>query len=253
MATSGTQPLAGDELARLLELVDEADSVELKLTVADSHRRSTVAALDIDPVDVQMRQVFFFDTPALDLERPGVVVRARRVQGKGDDSVVKLRPVIPHDLPKGVRQLAGFVVEVDAMPGGYMCSASLKASLGHPGVKETGRPIRKLFTKDQRRFFAEHADGVELDDLSVLGPITVMKLKFSTQDFDRRLVAELWWYPDASRILELSTRCGTTEPFQVAAEAKAFLGGRGIDIEGEQHTKTRTALEFFAHELAHQG
>jgi hypothetical protein len=80
-----------------------------------------------------------------------------------------------------------------------------------------------------------------------------MKLKFSPQDFDRRLVAELWWYPDASRILELSTRCGTTEPFQVAAEAKAFLGGRGIDIEGEQHTKTRTALEFFAHELAHQG
>lgn len=63
MATSGTQPLAGDELARLLELVDEADSVELKLTVADSHRRSTVAALDIDPLDVQMRQVFFFDTP----------------------------------------------------------------------------------------------------------------------------------------------------------------------------------------------
>lgn len=150
MATSGTQPLAGDELARLLELVDEADSVELKLTVADSHRRSTVAALDIDPLDVQMRQVFFFDTPALDLERRGVVVRARRVQGKGDDSVVKLRPVIPHDLPKGLRQLAGFVVEVDAMPGGYMCSASLKASLGHPGVKETvagGRPIRRLFTR----------------------------------------------------------------------------------------------------------
>ena len=86
MATSGTQPLAGDELARLLELVDEADSVELQLTVADSHRRSTVAALDIDPLDVQMRQVFFFDTPALDLERRGVVVRARRVQGKGDDS-----------------------------------------------------------------------------------------------------------------------------------------------------------------------
>jgi nucleoside-diphosphate-sugar epimerase len=55
-----------------------------------------------------------------------VVVRVRRVQGKGDDSVVKLRPVIPHDLPKGLRQLAGFVVEVDAMPGGYMCSASLK-------------------------------------------------------------------------------------------------------------------------------
>ena len=158
--------------------------------------------------------------------------------------------MIPHDLPKGLRQLAGFVVEVDAMSGGYMCSASLKASLGHPGVKETvagGRPIRKLFTKDQRRFFAEDADGIELDDLSVLGPITVMKLKFSPQDFDRRLVAELWWYPDASRILELSTRCTPDAMVRVAIDTRLYLGERGIDVTGEQQTKTRTALEYFAH------
>ncbi|MDD9372312.1 MAG: hypothetical protein PV358_19480 [Acidimicrobiales bacterium] len=30
-----------------------------------------------------------------------------------------------------------------------------------------------------------------------------------------------------------------------AAEARAFLAGRGIDVAGEHHTKTRTALEFF--------
>jgi hypothetical protein len=31
--------------------------------------------------------------------------------------------------------------------------------------------------------------------------------------------------------------------------AKAFLAGRGIDIAGEQQTKTRTALEFFASQM----
>jgi hypothetical protein len=35
----------------------------------------------------------------------------------------------------------------------------------------------------------------------------------------------------------------------VAVEARAFLEGRGIDLEGEQQTKTRTALEFFSGEL----
>jgi hypothetical protein len=56
-------------------------------------------------------------------------------------------------------------------------------------------------------------------------------------------------YPDGSRILELSTKCSTTEPFQVAAETRAFLAGRGVDVGGEQQTKTRTALEYFSGRL----
>ena len=73
----------------------------------------------------------------------------------------------------------------------------------------------------------------------------MLKLKFEPADFGRRLVAELWLYPDGSRILELSTKCLPNETFQVAAEAKAFLAGRGVDLTAEQQTKTRTALEFF--------
>ena len=92
--------------------------------------------------------------------------------------------------------------------------------------------------------------GLELDELSVLGPIFVLKLKWSPREFGRPLVAELWLYPDGSRILELSTKCTTTEPLQVAAEARAFLAQKGVDLSGEQQTKTKTALEFFADELS---
>jgi hypothetical protein len=91
---------------------------------------------------------------------------------------------------------------------------------------------------------------VELDDLSVLGPIFVLKLKFAPRGFDRRLVAELWLYPDGSRILELSTKCRPEEAFQVAAESKAFLAEHGVDLGAEQQTKTKTALEFFSRELS---
>ncbi len=35
----------------------------------------------------------------------------------------------------------------------------------------------------------------------------------------------------------------------MAAEAKALLSSHGIDLEGAQATKTRTALEFFSAEL----
>jgi hypothetical protein len=113
------------------------------------------------------------------------------------------------------------------------------------------RAIRKLYSKEQRAFFDAYGpSGVDLDGLSTLGPITVLKLKMAPGDFGRRLVAELWLYPDGSRILELSTKCAPTEAFQVAAESRAFLEGVGLNLSGEQHTKTKTALEFFAGQLA---
>ena len=92
--------LSDDDVARVMELIKDSDSVELKLTVPEAEHRSTVSALDIDPIDAQIRQVFFFDTPDLTLYEHSVVVRARRVQKKGDDSVVKLRPVVPSELPR---------------------------------------------------------------------------------------------------------------------------------------------------------
>jgi hypothetical protein len=244
---------SGEELTELLALLKESDSVELKLTVPESHHRSTVVALGMDPLEAQIRQIYFFDTPDLTLDRHGVVVRARRVQAKGDDSAVKLRPVIPSDLPSGLRSSADFRVEVDALPGGFVCSGALKRQLGRNdvrGVMAGDRPLRKLFSKEQRAFFAEHApEGIELDDLSVLGPIFVLKLRFTPKDFDRRLVAEMWIYPDGSRVLELSTRAATSEAFQVAAEGRAFLTTQGVDLSGEQQTKTRKALQYFAKNL----
>jgi hypothetical protein len=245
--------LDDDQLPEFLELIRGADSVELKLTVPELDQRSAVTALGMDPIDAQIRQVFFFDTPDLALNHAGVVVRARRVQRKGDDSVVKLRPVVPAAMPGKLRRSPSFGIEVDAMPGGFVCSGSLKNVLSAGHVKEGvagARPLRKLFSAEQRSFFAAHApDGIELGDLSILGPIFVLKLKFSPQGYARKLVAEMWLYPDDSRILELSTKCPPADAFLAAAETRAYLSGRGIDLSGEQQTKTRRALEFFSGRL----
>src|ERR1700745_202549 len=126
---TGPRTFSGSELVELLGLIKESDSVELKLTVPESQHRSTVVALGMDPLDAQIRQVFFFETPDLALDGRGVVVRARRLQGRGNDSVVKLRPVVPGELPAGVRALPDFRVEVDALPGGFVCSGTLKRTL----------------------------------------------------------------------------------------------------------------------------
>jgi len=245
--------LSAEQLTTLLGLLKDVDTVELKLTVPATLGRHVMGALGIDPLDAQMRQVVFFDTPDLALDQVGVVVRARRVKGVGDDSTVKLRPVVPHEIAPALRKSPNFGIEVDAMPGGFVASGSMKNAMGPLEVRQVlleEKPIKKLFSKEQRAFFAEHApDGLDLNDLSILGPISVFKLKFKPADFPRKIVAELWMYPDGTRILELSTKCTPPEAFQVAAESRSFLAQKGIETGGEQSTKTRTALEFFSEEI----
>jgi hypothetical protein len=249
-ATADAAPRLTDaQIQEVLPLIEGADSVELKLTVPAEAHRAAIDGLGLDALDAQIRQVFFFDTPDLALFEHGVVVRARRVQGKGDDSVVKLRPVDPAGLPRKLRETAGFGVEVDAMPGGFTCSASLKG-VPPADVRATvtgGGPLRKLFTKQQRRLYEQHAPaGIGLDDLAVLGPVFVLKLRSVPPALGRKLVAELWLYRDDSRVLELSTKCAPGEAFEVAARGRAFLAAHGVELAGEQEPKTRRALEQFA-------
>jgi hypothetical protein len=253
MPAVATPQVSDEALVEMLSEIKRADSVELKLTIAEAAQRSAIQALGMDPLGAQVRLVHFYDTPDLTLESQGVVVRARRVAGKGDDSVVKLRPVVPAELPSELRESPACVVEVDAMPGGHVCSASLKGT-PRTSVREVAAgnaPLRKLFSKEQRAFFAEHApEGVGFEDLSLLGPIFVLKLKATPEGFARKMVVELWLYPDGTRILELSTKCAPSEAFQVAAESRAFLAERGIEVGGAQTTKTRKALEFFSKQLS---
>ena len=234
----------------LLALIKESDSVELKLTVPESHQRSTVAALGIDPLDAQIRQVFFFDTPDLALDKQGVVVRARRIQGKGDDSVVKLRPVVPAELPDGP-------APVGELPRRGRRAARRLRLLGDDegrsapdrrarSASRGERPLRKLFSKEQRAFYAAHVEGIALDDLSSSVRSSSSSSGSRRRSSPHRLVAELWLYPDGSRDPRaLDALPDDREAFQVAAELRAFLADRGVDLSGEQETKTRKALQYF--------
>ena len=263
MATPGVTDatrLSDADIAEVLRLLRGADSVELKVTVPAGEHRTAIRELPLDPVDAQPRQAYFFDTPDLALDAAGLVVRARRIQGGRGDTVVKLRPAVPEEITPELRKSAGFAVEVDALPGGFVCSASFKGKSTGLEIREAvagTTPIRKLFSREQRAYYEAHAPaGIALDGLTPLGPIFLLKAMFPLAlsqvagANERRVVAEMWLYPDGARILELSTKCLPSEAFQVAAEMRSYLGVRGIPIVAGQATKTRAALDFFKAELA---
>src|SRR5207247_10140267 len=90
--------------------------------------------------------------------------------------------------------------------------------------------------------------GLGLDALRPLGAVKAVEWKWTPPSFTRALVAELWFYPDGSRLLELSTKCRPMKAFHVLAETRIFLKKRGLSLNGNQQTKTRKALEYFLHE-----
>ena len=167
----------------------------------------------MDPLDAQIRQVYFFDTPDLALDAAGVVVRARRVQGKGDDSVIKLRPVVPAELPAGLRRspalrrrgrrdarrlrLLGVAEGAAEDPpwSARRCTASATAP----------QAVLEGAARVLRRARAGRARARRPDRSSARSSCS--SCKCAPPGFGRRLVAELWLYPDGSRILELSTKC----------------------------------------------
>ena len=247
------KPFTREEIIEVFKLIKGATSVELKLSVPLTGQRATIKSIGLDPVEAQPRQAYFFDTPDLALNRAGVVVRARRIQGGDADTVVKLRPVDPSAIDPDLRRSGAFKIEVDAMPGGYVCSASFKGVCTGQEVLDVtsgAKPLRKLFSKEQRAFYDAHAPaGITMDKLVVLGPTFLLKAKHQPKDFDRPITIEMWLYPDGSRILEISTKCLPKEVFQVGGEFKVYLAGRGIALGADQAPKTKTALEFFSARL----
>jgi hypothetical protein len=251
------KPLSGEDVLKILKLGKGASSIELKLSVPLSSQRATLESIGLDPVEAQPRQAYFFDTPDLALNRAGLVVRARRSPGNLADTVIKLRPVDPSSIDPEIRRSGAFKVEVDVMPGGFVCSASFKGVCSGQEVLDASTstmPLRKIFSKEQRAFYDAHAPaGVTMDKLVVLGPTFLLKGRHQPKDFDRRITIELWLYPDRARILEISTKCLPQEAFEVGAAFKDYLAGHGVVLGAKQAPKTKNSLEFFSAKLRREG
>jgi hypothetical protein len=237
---------------QLLEMIDKmalVPSIELKMNVP-ADQRMALSGLHLDAMQGRLREVHFFDTPGLELFRNGVVLRSRRTQGDDDDTVVKLRPALPDDLSPVERASKNLKIEMDVTRGAYVVSVSPKGRRRAGTVREAlsgGRSLERLFTKEQRSFFAAHAPaGIGWGDLVPLGPVLVVLLKFVPEGLPRKSTIEQWHYPGEVPLVELSTKATPEHVLQVYAEGRKFVRGHGLTASGAQEPKTRKALEFFA-------
>jgi hypothetical protein len=241
------------DLRELLTKLADVGTVELKMNVP-SEQRLSLRNLKLDPLLGKIREVVFFDTPDLALFRAGIVLRGRRTQGKDDDTVAKLRPCMPAELPAAVRSSSNLKVEMDVTRRAHVVSASLK------GVRPAGTltqvlsgkvPLEKLLNKEQRSFVAERLpSGLSWSDFVPLGPTFVIVLKALPEGSRHKMTIEQWHFPGQVPLVELSTKAQPADVFAVHKEVSEYLERRGLTPTGEQETKTRRALQFFASHLS---
>jgi hypothetical protein len=230
-----------------------ADKVEIKITVANNDEQRAYESLEISRRIAHRREIYFFDTPGLDLSSAGVMLRARAIKGDDNDTVVKIRPIDPEKVNDTWRETNGFKIEADSVGDKVVVSASFKA-------KQKGGTISKvangeqdpaaLFSKKQKAFFAEFYDGpVKLEDLAVLGPVQALRADIERPGMAYELTAEYWTLPDKSHLLELSIKCPPEEAVVAKEVFEAFLAAHGLDPHGAQATKTKLAMTSLAERL----
>jgi hypothetical protein len=241
--------MANGDLKREIRIDPAIGAIEIKITARAADEDEVRAALETADIEAERREIWFYDTPDLALFDRGLVLRARLIHGGADDSTVKLRPVDPATIEDVWKSTRGFEIELDAVGEDAICSAklSIDQDRGEIAAVAAGtRPIRSLFSKSQERLVEQRwPDGVDWDSLTAFGPVAVRKWQFTPKDFDHEVTVEEWVLPDDSDLVEISFK---TAPDDAALASEAFVAGlrrRGFDTEGDQQTKTRSALRYF--------
>jgi hypothetical protein len=226
------------------------DAVEIKVTIRPDQELRAERAFEVDEDTASVRTIYFYETPDLDLFNAGIALRARLIKGDDDNSTVKFRsPQIEMVSPEWYRS-EGFKIEADWVGDRAIYSASLSETQESDDIEDVAkgeRPIDKMFSKDQERFFNEVYKGsVGFGELRVMGPIRVLRWKMKHANFAHQLTVEEWRLPDGNDLVEISIKVPPAEAPQARKAFESHLESLGLNPEGAQETKTRAALKYFA-------
>ena len=250
---AGCRPPSGlERSSRMNKLTMAAvDAVEIKLTIRPDQELRRRAGMEVDEDTAEVRLIYFYDTPDLDLFEAGVVLRARLVRGDADDSTVKFRPVEAASIAERLAErLKGFKLEADWVGDDrsaprrlrYRSSATRstrsRREAGHRQVvlQGPGALPQRASTKG-RSISANCASWARFECCAG---------SQSHETFPLRADA---------RGMEASGRRGAgrgldqrrpTKRARPKRSSTRICASSGLDPEGAQETKTRTALEYFA-------
>ena len=204
-------------------LIKGADSVELKLTVPggrsplDGHGARHGPARRADPPGVLLRHARPGARPAR-ASSSGPAASSARATTRSSSCGRSCRT----SCRRSCARRPSFGVEVDAMPGGYVCSASLKASLA--ADRGVARPLERrpaaaqavhqgaagVLRRARARRHRARRSGRARADLRAQAEVHARRTTSASSSPSSGSTRT------SSRILELSTKCAPADAFQTS-------------------------------------
>jgi hypothetical protein len=230
-----------------------ADNIEIKATIPHHQITAALKRFKLTADNDEERFIYFFDTPALDLLKAGIITRARRVVGDAHDSTVKFRPIDPGKVGNKWRKFPDFKIEADASETSFVKSASFSMPVQKGHIKRVvanEKPIAAIFTPEQRKFIQSTANHkIDFESLVALGPLLAQRWKFQDPGCPWPITAELWKRDDGERLMEMSIKAPSAQAAAAMGGFMAFLAEVGAERDKGQLTKTRWALDHYASKL----
>ena len=237
---------------------ERLDAVEIKVTLSGPAADQAITVLALDGTG-ERRRVYFCedrrvaDPATLRLLDARIILRIRRTPD-GDDATVKLRECFRDQLapPPWLDVVKDgkhkFRVEQDWAGDRKVLAASLVAPRDSDRLDDVlaGRATpRALFSDRHRQFLADCAgSAVDLDQLTVLGPVQVRK--WDTVTWSGFAVDAERWVVGPLDFLELSIRVEPDRAVAAQAGFEAALRDAGLGGDPVQETKTRLVLHRLA-------
>jgi hypothetical protein len=214
---------------------------EIKLLLSPAQVQSTAASLNAGKQ--KHSQIYFYDTPKLDLLAEGLILRIR--QGADSDFTVKLRPASEHQFSARATGKEGFKCEGEVIDGVERPSYSMQSEFVTSTVPQSGNELVPLLSKGQRQLLK--TSGIVVDWANVHRVIDIQSTSWSVpaQASFEKLSLELWEWPNG-KSLEISTKVLPDAGSNAYGELKNVANRNHLELSSDQRAKTATALQSVA-------
>jgi len=219
-------------------LAQESCNSEAKLLLVPSQAQA--ARKSLNATDESHGQVYFYDTPALDLLSQGLILRLRK--GTASDLTAKLRPPERNRFfdPSGGNER--YKCEVEITGGVENRSYSVQTNYVAGYVPEKGTELLPLLSPGQKRLLENSQIRIDWAKVKQVADIKSTTWRGLTRSSPGKLSLELWEWPNG-RILEVSTKTAPNAGPAAYTELENLAKKNGLALSPVQQSKTSTALK----------
>lgn len=224
---------------------EEKCGAEVKLLLRPSEVRSAVRSFKAGRS--VKGEVYFFDTPSLDLLLQGIIVRVRH--GTTNDLTVKMRSSTDKEIRGVSAGNAGFKCEFDWTEATVVRSYSIRTQL-NSAVPQNGEEMFAVLSSAQKDLLEQVHTLINWKRIKRIADIKSTGWEIYSQPPFQKLMLELWEWPTGS-VFELSTKVKDDSARTAYAELQHLAAGKNLSPLAKQTSKTAVALGDIAHVMVH--